>query len=237
MAVKEGRYSQDFVKDLMKMKELRPQVFKMEYEAEFVEDIDAWLTQDLLAKVVDEALEYHPFDSKPRGRFYIGVDLAERVDYSAICAVEKEGQTLKLVHRHKFPRGTSLAAVIGYIKTLRDRWSRVYKVYVDTTKHGDYLIEDMRQAGVPEAEGITFTQQKKQEMAQLMKQRMAEGRFRMPYDRELLDELNIEKYELTKTGHIRFSHPEGTHDDQFWALALAIYAAEREKTHTLIRVR
>jgi len=237
MAVKEGRYPQDFVKDLMKMKELRPQVFKMEYEAEFVEDIDAWLTQDLLAKVVDEALEYHPFDSKPRGRFYIGVDLAERVDYSAICAVEKEGQTLKLVHRHKFPRGTSLAAVIGYIKTLRDRWSRVYKVYVDTTKHGDYLIEDMRQAGVPEAEGITFTQQKKQEMAQLMKQRMAEGRFRMPYDRELLDELNIEKYELTKTGHIRFSHPEGTHDDQFWALALAIYAAEREKTHTLIRVR
>jgi hypothetical protein len=23
-----------------------------------------------------------------------------------------------------------------------------------------------------------------------------------------------------------FSHPEGTHDDRFWALALAIYAAE-----------
>jgi len=50
----------------------------------------------------------------------------------------------------------------------------------------------------------------------------------MPFDRELLDELNIEQYELTKTGAIRFHHPQGTHDDQFWALALAIYAAERE---------
>jgi len=39
-------------------------------------------------------------------------------------------------------------------------------------------------------------------------------------------ELNVEKYELTKTGKISFSHPDGTHDDRFWALALAVYAAE-----------
>ena len=42
-----------------------------------------------------------------------------------------------------------------------------------------------------------------------------------------LNDLNVEKYELTKTGKIIFSHPEGTHDDRFWALALAVYAAEQ----------
>ena len=65
------------------------------------------------------------------------------------------------------------------------------------------------------------------EMAHLLKQHMAEGTLRIPYDRELLDELNIEQYELTKTGKIIYSHPEGTHDDRFWALALAIYSDEQ----------
>ena len=36
-----------------------------------------------------------------------------------------------------------------------------------------------------------------------------------------------ERYELTKTGRISFSRPDGTHDDRFWALALAAYTAEK----------
>jgi len=55
---------------------------------------------------------------------------------------------------------------------------------------------------------------------------MHEGLLKIPYDRDLLDELNAERYELTKTGKIAFSHQEGTHDDRFWAVALAVYAAE-----------
>jgi len=62
-------------------------------------------------------------------------------------------------------------------------------------------------------------------------------RLHIPYDPELFHELNVERYELSKTGKLHFNHPEGTHDDRFWALALAIYAAEQEKTPTLIRIR
>jgi hypothetical protein len=32
------------------------------------------------------------------------------------------------------------------------------------------------------------------------------------------------RYDLRKYGAIGFSHPNGTHDDVFWATALAIYA-------------
>jgi phage FluMu gp28-like protein len=78
------------------------------------------------------------------------------------------------------------------------------------------------------------------EMAQLLKQRLQEGNLRIPYDRSLLDELNTEQYELTKTGKITYTHPEGTHDDRFWALALAVYASEKTdpppskpKAHTI----
>lgn len=38
--------------------------------------------------------------------------------------------------------------------------------------------------------------------------------------------LVIEWFELSKSGKILFNHPEGTHDDRFWSLALAVYAAE-----------
>ncbi len=51
----------------------------------------------------------------------------------------------------------------------------------------------------------------------------------IPYDPDLYHELNIERFELGKTGKLSFSHPEGTHDDRFWALALAVYAAEQER--------
>jgi hypothetical protein len=84
----------------------------------------------------------------------------------------------------------------------------------------------MHEAGLRQAEGINFTQNTKQEMTQLMKQRMQESILKIPFNRNLLDELNTERYELTKTDKIAFSHPESTHDDRFWTLALAVYAAE-----------
>ncbi len=45
----------------------------------------------------------------------------------------------------------------------------------------------------------------------------------MPYDSELVAEMNAERYEMLKSGQIQFSHPEDSHDDRLWALALACY--------------
>ena len=123
----------------------------------------------------------------------MGIDLAERVDYSVIAVIEK-AETLRLVHMHRFPLRTSLATVIGYAKLISDRWSRIQATYVDHTRHGDYIVEDMRQAGVSRPQGVTFTVNSKQEMAQILKTRLTQGRLHIPYDRNLLDELNTEKY-------------------------------------------
>ena len=40
-------------------------------------------------------------------------------------------------------------------------------------------------------------------------------RLHIPFDVELFHELNLERYELAKTGKVLFNHPEGTHDDRF----------------------
>jgi hypothetical protein len=49
----------------------------------------------------------------------------------------------------------------------------------------------------------------------------------IPFDPELFNELNLERYELSKSGKLLFNHPQGTNDDRFWALALAVYAADQ----------
>ena len=48
----------------------------------------------------------------------------------------------------------------------------------------------------------------------------------IPFDPDLFHELNLERYELSKSGKLLFNHPQGTNDDRFWATALAVYAAE-----------
>ncbi len=47
----------------------------------------------------------------------------------------------------------------------------------------------------------------------------------LPYDEDVYHELNVERYEQAKTGRLLFNHAEGTHDDRFWALALAMDAS------------
>jgi hypothetical protein len=39
-------------------------------------------------------------------------------------------------------------------------------------------------------------------------------------------EFNVERYELSKSRTLLFNHPQGTHDDRFWTIALAVYAAD-----------
>jgi phage FluMu gp28-like protein len=127
---------------------------------------------------------------------------------------------------------TEYASVIGYVKSLHDRWQTVRAINADVTGVGDYIVEDMVRSGIQNVTGITFTVQSKEEMATILREKMRSGEMKIPYapvmkrgDVELTAELNVEKHELMKTGHIKFSHPEGGHDDIFWSAALAVYAA------------
>jgi hypothetical protein len=132
--------------------------------------------------------------------------------------------------------------VIGYVKTLCDRWKSVNKIMVDMTGVGEYIVEDMINSGIHGVEGVKLTAPKKEEIATNLKQCMLEGVFKIPYvpvrsqkDVDLTAELNIERFELRKTGGIDFSHPEGTHDDVFWSVALSVAAARAEEPSRLVR--
>lgn len=234
-AVASGIISKRFIED--RKESLLPQRFTMEYEAEFIADIDAWLPQDLISRCIEADLELLLFESNNRGKFYVGIDFGKHLDFSVVAVVQDIDGILKVIHVHRFPLETSYASVIGYVKTLCDRWQTIQLVCPDMTGVGEYIVEDMTNAGIPNVEGITFTVQKKEELATILKEKMMKGELKIPYDRDLINELNVERYELKKTGHIQFSHPENTKDDRFWALALAVYASATGPKHEAIVAR
>lgn len=209
-----------------------PWRWRREMEAEWSEDESVWLPQALITSCIDQALEYYDFEDQANGEFFMGVDLGKWRDYSVVAVVMRDKEQLKLVHIKRFALRTAYASVIGYVKTMCDRWNYVQKVSVDMTGVGDYIVEDMKNAGIRQVEGIKFTLPTKEKLATNLKQRMIDGIFKVPYvpvrsirDVDLMAELNVERFELRKTGGIAFSHPEGTHDDVFWAIALALHSA------------
>jgi len=208
-----------------------PWRWKREMEAEWSEDETVWLTQSLITKCIDGNLELWSFESYHQGKFYAGLDLGKHRDHSVVIIVEEvEGKHL-LRHWKVFPLETKYATVIGYVKTLTDRWKHIERIRVDTTGVGEYIVEDMQNAGIENVEGVTFTTTRKQELASLLKQRMLDGAYHFPFVELRLSptvilsyvaELNVERFQLRKDGTIAFNHPQGQHDDTWWATALAI---------------
>ncbi|MEM3577593.1 MAG: terminase family protein [Candidatus Bathyarchaeia archaeon] len=219
-----GPLKHNIIEKIKRQLEGDPCRWQREMMAEWAEDESVWLPQALITSCIDSQLEYTSFNQTIKGEFYAGLDLGKHQDHSALAIVQIEESSIRLIHMHRFPLRTPYASVIGYVKTICDRWQTIRKVLVDMTGVGEYIVEDMVNAGITQTEGVKFTQETKEKMAQWLKQCMTEKRLKIPYDSELITELNVERFELTKDGKTKFNHPEGTHDDRFWSLALATYA-------------
>lgn len=221
-----------------------PARWRREYEAEWAEDEDVWLSQSLIVRcigtiknlpdIVDpEVGGLVPFNPEASydGEFYAGLDPAQTRDYHVLSVIEAVDQKLLLRHLKIFPHPTYDAAVMGYLKALQDRWGGFRKIRVDITREGPSFIADMENAGIENAEGVIFSQPRKSEMASLLKKRMQDERFffpRLTWDKpyqggDICNEFNVERFALRADGGLAFSHPQGTHDDVFWATALAVF--------------
>jgi len=112
--------------------------------------------------------------------YYIGADLGKKQDYSVIAVVRRDvGAVLRLVHMKRFKLGTPYASVIGYLKVLSDRLSRVERILIDQTGVGEAVVEEA-QKNIPHAEGIVLTLPAKTDVLQYLKLTMNDGRFLCP---------------------------------------------------------
>jgi phage FluMu gp28-like protein len=154
------------------------------------------------------------------------VDLGKRQDYSVIAVVAKQPnrEDVHLVYYKRWPLETPYSSVIGSVRVIIDRLRSVQKCLVDQTGVGEFVVEDMQKGGIRNVEGVMLSLPSKQEILGHLKQLMQNELFTFPFDIDLTGELNVEHFELTKTGQVQFSHADGTHDDILWAVALAVFA-------------
>jgi hypothetical protein len=94
---------------------------------------------------------------------------------------------------------------------------------MDTTTHGDVLVEELRQHGI-QCEEYVFSSQSKQRLIDNLRVAIEQGTISFPNDPTLIDELEAYQYEYDDDSRkYQFSAPEGRHDDTVIALALATW--------------
>lgn len=227
-----------------------PMRWRREMEAEWAEDEDVWLPQSLIVSCIGTVKscgeDLQPWNPEKgyEGDLFAGLDLAQVKDYCVLSVFQRLNDVLLLRHLKIFSQPTKYASVMGYLKTLQDRWGGFRKIRVDFTKEGPSIISDMEAAEIRNAEGVNFSLPRKSEMASLLKQWMMNGRvfyphltWERPYRSDLCSELNVERFELRRDGAIALSHPSGSHDDVFWSVALAVYATVDMKEYDLEAMR
>jgi phage FluMu gp28-like protein len=213
--------------------------WKREMECSFVDDETAFLPSSLIIKCQNEELEFAQFEDNITGEFYVGWDLGRERDPGVVAVVDKRNDVLVLIHCKQFPLGTPYVTQMAYIKSICDRWKTVNAVYYDHT--GTFgMDEEINRSEFPGVKGIDFSMPSKHGLASFLKQKMmavretdktlppeeARRQFELPFDMEVQAELNAEQWEQRPGTEIySFSHPQGTHDDRFWSIALACVAS------------
>lgn len=173
-------------------------------------------------------------DNIAPANYYAGVDFGKHQDYSTVAIVKKENSTIQLVYLHEFELGTAYTAVINHLVRAQQKF-QLQDTLVDQTGLGEPVLDELKAQGFTNARGLTFTVKTKEELLTTLKLAMEQKRLKLPYNRRLCQQINEQQYEYSRSGHLQFSHPEGSHDDMLWALSLAVWAATRETPSTLRR--
>lgn len=140
-----------------------------------------------------------------------GGDLAKSVDWTVLHGLDEDGYTSAHM-RFQLPWKETIKrikSVCGYTPTA-----------IDSTGVGDPIVEEL-QSGTDNFTGYKFTAASKQMLMEGLAVAIQSGDVYYP-DGVIVSELESFEFEYTKTG-VRYSAPEGCHDDCVMALALAVY--------------
>lgn len=138
-----------------------------------------------------------------------GIDLAKSSDFTVIIGLDTMGD---VAYFERFQRdwGGTKEAIISTIGNK--------PALIDSTGVGDSIVEDLQRLR-GNIEGFKFTSSSKQQLMEELSNSIQQGRIKYP-EGIIAEELKSFEYEYTRTG-VKYSAPNGMHDDCVCALALA----------------
>lgn len=197
-AIKEGILSQEEIEQARR--DLPEAVFKELYLAEPSEDG----SNPFGLQHIRQCL--YPTSTMPAVCF--GIDLAKSVDYTVIIGLDQFGS---VCHFERFQRDwrQTMQAILALPNV---------PIKIDSTGVGDPITEDIQNKRT-NVTGFKFNSFSKQQLMEGLAVAIQNRKVSFP-DGIIKDELEMFEFEYTRTG-VRYSAPEGVHDDCVCALALA----------------
>lgn len=197
--------------------------FLQEYMCQPADDDAAFLEYDLIASA-----EYGPevdWKTPESGALYAGVDIGRKRDLTVLWVVERLGDVLYTRHVEELGKMRKS----DQEKVLWPWFEKCARICIDQTGLGIGWVDDAQDKfGEYRVEGVTFTPAVKEALAYPIRGRMEDRRIRIPYSGPIRADLRQVTKQVTPAGNIRFTAertPDG-HADRFWALGLAIHAAD-----------
>ena len=184
--------------------QLPENVFKELYLAEPSEDGGNPFGQEAIQSCIA------PLSS--RSPVLYGIDLAKSVDYTVAIGLDEQDRVCSF-ERFQAPWEETvkrLTNLIGYVPAV-----------VDSTGVGDPIVERL-QRDLPNITGFNFSSSSKQKLMEGLALAIQTQAIYYP-EGAIVSELDAFAYEYTRTG-VKYSAPQGLHDDCVMALALAVHA-------------
>lgn len=185
------------------MRDLPEWVFKELYLAEPSEDKSNPFGIEAIRKCVK------PISTKPTVAY--GIDLAKYSDWTVVTGLDEQGNVSHF-ERWQSDWATTKRKIISIIKQI--------PAHIDSTGVGDPIVEDItrschRAIGINYAAGVRTKQQLMEGLATAIN----DGQVSV-IEGVMQDELELFEYEYSN-GRVKFSAPDGCHDDCVNSLALA----------------
>ncbi|WP_254547496.1 terminase large subunit [Halomarina pelagica] len=186
--------------------------FRREYLAEYIDDAGG-VFKRVRERIVDE---YALDDVEGSGPYATGVDFARHQDWTVIHVLDADGVT---VH-HERLRDVAWPQIQQAVETAHEAYPG--PVAVDATRDNK-IVADLEASGL-DVEPVTFTPKTKRELVENLVTHVEQEAVTIPDLPVLVSELELFEYDVTAAGNVRYSAPEGEHDDCVDAFALAAHA-------------
>jgi hypothetical protein len=188
-------------------KNLPSDIFKQEYEADPLDNSAG------VFRGVRNCIRTH---ASVDPMTVIGADFARKHDFSCFIPMNSARQALGVYRSQEdWPLQKQQIAVL----VVKHDFARII---ADDAGIGDPLVQELRAAGF-QVEGVNTGGPLKRVLIENLRLAFEQGTVGIPDDNVLINELEAYEYEVLPSGQLRYSAPEGQHDDTVIALALALW--------------
>lgn len=185
--------------------------FRQEYLAEFLDSGSEVFSN--FNECIKGALE----EPKPSSAYVLSVDLAKYKDWTVITVWDVARK--HMVYFSRFNQIDWSMQESRIVETAI-KYNRA-TIRVDATGVGDPIFERLRKTGL-NVDPVRFTAAVKEHLIESLVFAIEKREITFPYIEEMVHELSVFNVEKTKTGNIRYTAPDGYHDDIVISMAMAV---------------